>query len=532
MGKITRSQGIWGIAAFASIAGTALSSHAEITDARIANDGVRKFDMTLDLANSPDNTVMINGRELIIRFSAPIGDFDINTMLGKYPEQVLTVQTSYNVLLIEMAFDGEFQVTQDKSGMVVHYAPAEKPATDAVNAAQDFQDNTGATPSADTVAETRRAIIEARARMELGQYGHAREILSHIILADPDSVEARNALAEVEYRSGNWREAARQYGRVIARNHDPAIVRARQDILKQNGSFMGGGVQYQNNGSSNTQIVGTLNGRAFLRDDLLLQADFENRHIDADPFLQSDGSTADFGGERQKLALKLEQEISARTILQYRAYATQKSPGAGVEWQRNVIPGIAAIAIDYHQPYWDQTSAMVEYGTRDSLAVSYDVATVENWDIGFGTSLNRYGLNGNEDLARTVRLNGYVRDNFDIYNFPVFAGYRLDGEYPLAQEEKTAQGVTFRPLDVARREVHEFSIGHDIPLADYLTLSTGISYSYDRYGEQGFGFSGAFIGNLADEYETTLSFGHTANSSSSVGSSGSTFIGIAIKRYF
>jgi hypothetical protein len=527
LGKVTTLTGLYGFALCAGITGLAQPACAEITDVRIAGDGTRHFNMVLDLKNSPDNTVTPNGRELIVRFSDPIGAFDINTLIGKYPQQVLTVQTSYDVLLMEMAFEGAFKISQTTGQLEVDYSAASKPANAVNTPAQIAQKGT-----ATSAAETRRAIIEARARMELGQYGHARDILSHILKNDPDNLDARNALAEVEYQSGNWREAARQYGRVIATNHDPAIVRARQDILKQNASYMGGGAQFQNNGSSNTQIVGTLSGRAFVRNDLLLQMDLENRNIDADPFVNRNGANEGFTGNRQKLALKLDQEISARDIFQYRAYATQKSPGIGAEWQRSILPGIATIGFDYHQPYWDQTSAVVQYGTRDNLSLNYDIATANDWDIGLGTSLNRYGLDGDEDLARTLRLEGYVRDNFDIYTLPVFAGYRLDAEYPLSQTDKTAQGTTFRPLEVARREVHEFSIGHDLRLADYLTLSTGIAYSYDRYGEQGFGFSGALIGNLADQYETTLSFGHTANSSSSVGSSGSTFIGISIKQYF
>lgn len=528
VGNAATVRGLYTIALCTGIAGLAAPAHAEITDARITSDGTRNFNMVLDLKNSPDNTVMTNGRELIVRFSDPIGEFDINTLIGTYPEQVLTVQTSYDVLLMEMAFDGTFAVSQNNDQLTVNYN-APEPTTDAAVAPVQVPQ----TNAAAEAAETRREIIEARARMELGQYGHAREILGQILKNAPDSIEARNALAEVEYRSGNWREAARQYGRVISHNHDPAIVRARQDILKQNGSFIGAGAQFQDNGSSNTQIVATINGRAFIRDDLLLQMDLENRHIDADPFVNRNGANKGFTGERQKLALKLDQEISARDILQYRGYATQNAPGIGAEWQRNILPGIAAIGFDYHQPYWDQTSAVVQYGTRDNLAVTYDIVTSDDWDIGVGTSVNRYGLKGNEDLARTWRLEGYIRDNFDIYTIPVFAGYRLDAEYPLSETDKTAQdGTGFRPLDVARREVHEFSIGHDIRLADYLTLSTGVAYSYDRYGEQGFGFNGALIGNLADQYETTLSFGHTANSSNSVGSSGSTFIGISIKQYF
>lgn len=517
------------MAVIAGMAGMVRPAQAEVTDARITAEGTRDFNMVLDLRNSPYNSVMTNGRELIVRFSDPIGEFDLNSLIGQYPEQVLTVQTSYDVLLMEMAFDGKFDISQNDNQLAVHYTKPEKQA-------EAKPAPTTRIPLSDAenrAAETRRAIIEARARMELGQYGHAREILSAIIKNDPESVEARNALAEVEYRSGNWRETARQYARVIAHNHDPAIVRARQDILKQNGAFIGGGAQYQDNGSSNTQIVGTVNGRTFIRDDLLLAMDVENRHIDADPFIQRNGDNRGFTGDRQKLALRLDQEISARTIWQYRAYATQKSPGIGAEWQYNILPGTVSLGADYHQPYWDQTSAVVQYGTRDSIAANYDITQADSWDIGIGTSLNNYGLDGDANLARTWRLEGYVRDSFDIYNFPVFAGYRLDAEYPLAQTDKTdAAGNGFSPLDVARREVHEFSMGHDIRLADYLTLSTGIAYSYDRYGEQGFGFTGALIGNLADQYETTLSFGHTANSSNSVGSSGSTFIGITIKQYF
>lgn len=517
------------MAMVAGITGLMPHARADVTNANITASDAGRFRMVLDLRNSPDNSVTINDRELIIRFSAPIGDFDLNGLLGKYPEQILTVQTSYDVLLMQMAFDGKFEVSQSKDRLVVEYVRPEKPKerTTAPTARSPLS-------TAETrAAEMRRNIIEARARMELGQYGHAREILAHVIKSDPENIEARNALAEVEFRSGNWREAARQYGRVIAKNHDPAIVRARQDILKQNGAFIGGGAQYQSNGSSNTQIVGTLNGRAFIRDDLLLAMDIENRHIDADPFIQRDGRNRAFTGERQKIALRLDQEISSRTIVQYRGYATQKSPGIGAEWQYNILPGTVSLGADYHQPYWDQTSAVVQYGTRDAILAQYDVTQTDSWDFGIGASLNRYGLDGDQDLARTWRLEGYIRDNFDIYNFPVFAGYRLDAEYPLDQTNKTDQtGADFRPLDITRREVHEFSIGHDIQLADYLTLSGGIAYSYDRFGEQGFGFSGALIGNLADQYETTLSFGHTANASNSVGSSGSTFIGITIKQYF
>ncbi|OKH86259.1 porin family protein [Thalassospira sp. TSL5-1] len=517
------------MALFAGITGLGAHARAEVTNASITSNGTRDFRMTLDLRNSPDNAVTTNGRELIVRFSGPIGDFDLNGLLGKYPEQVLTVQTSYDVLLMQMSFDGKFEVSQSKDRLVVEYAqPAtadKAPMAPTVRAPLSTAEN--------RAAEMRRDIIEARARMELGQYGHAREILANVIKTNPENIEARNALAEVEFRSGNWREAARQYGRVIVQNHDPAIVRARQDILKQNGNFIGAGAQYQSNGSSNTQIVGTVNGRAFIRNDLLLALDVENRHIDADPFIKRDGRNSGFTGERQKIALRLDQEISSRTIMQYRGYATQKSPGIGAEWQYYILPGTISLGADYHQPYWDQTSAVVQYGTRDAVLANYDVTQIDSWDFGIGASLNRYGLDGDQDLARTWRLEGYIRDNFDIYNFPIFAGYRLDAEYPLDQTSKTDQtGADFRPLDVTRREVHEFSIGHDIRLADYLTLSGGIAYSYDRFGQQGFGFSGALIGNLADQYETTLSFGHTANSSNSVGSSGSTFIGISIKQYF
>ncbi len=527
--KVLSRTGLWGMALVAGMTGLVHHARADVTNASITTDGARDFKMTLDLRNSPDNSITTNGRELIIRFSGPIGEFDLNGLLGKYPEQVLTVQTSYDVLLMQMAFDGTFTISQSKDQLVVKYVKPEKTAKPQAAATVRSPLN----DAENQAAELRRNIIEARARMELGQYGHAREILANVIKTDPANIEARNALAEVEYRSGNWREAARQYGRVIVQNHDPAIVRARQDILKQNGSFIGAGGQYQNNGSSNTQIVGTVNGRAFIRDDLLLSMDIENRYIDADPFVQRDGRNQGFTGNRQKLALRLDQEISSRTIMQYRAYATQKSPGIGAEWQYNILPGTVSLGADYHQPYWDQTSAVVQYGTRDAVLAQYDVSQIDSWDFGIGASLNRYGLEGDDDLARTWRLEGYIRDNFDIYNFPVFAGYRLDAEYPLEQTNKTDQtGADFRPLEVTRREVHEFSIGHDIRLSDYLTLSGGIAYSYDRFGEQGFGFSGALIGNLADQYETTLSFGHTANSSNSVGSSGSSFIGIAFKQYF
>ena len=420
-----------------------------------------------------------DGRELVLRFSRPLGEISGDVALDRVPERleswVDNILYGYDSVVLVLGPGVEAAVATDPAGLNVALtrSPAAAPS-------RELQ-------VADRAAQRRLDYFRALALMEGGDLRPARTLLRDLLTQDPKDAQSTALLAQAEERLGRWRDAIMAYDTALELTPDePSLVRGKALLLHENSDRSRLDLDWQKVRNADMQRIARFSGVQELGRSTSLTWALERREVDVDSARRGDGRLESFHGARSRLEAALvhdwpELERSALAL-----YAAPQTLGAGYShlWRGDESETRAGFA--WSEPSFAFLEGIVDGGRRDRLFVQHENRLSDRWSLSLGAGYNRYGLSGEADLARSATLEGSLRYALNAVGPLASVAYVLDAEYVSHREERQdANGQPYTPLPAATREVHALQLNVEDYLTDYVRYAAQIGYAYDRRGRSG-----------------------------------------------
>ncbi|WP_431859077.1 tetratricopeptide repeat protein [Azospirillum sp.] len=446
-----------------------------------------------------------DGRELTLRFSKPIGDARVDSIAERLSGWVDGVQYGYDSLLLVLAPDVAATVGMDRDGVRVAFAPAPRAAA----------------PSAeDQTAERRLDYFRAVTMMEDGRVGAARTLLGTMLERDPADREAVDLLAQVAERQGRWREAVTLYGRALDLSPDnkPALD-ARKRLLREYGDQTRLDFDLFHVKNADVQRITRLTGNQDVGWNSTLRYTVERRTLDVDQTRRADGRLEAFHGQRLRGEMSLLHDWGNLDQSRLSLFAAPRTLGIGIGHDLRDTTGQTRLSLAVSEPTYAFVEGIVDAGRRDRLSVLREQRISERWGATLGGALNRYGLAGQNDLARSASVEGSLRYTFLMERPIASLAYVLDAEYVIRRAERfDPLGNLYVPLPVARREVHSLQVAVEDSYDSGFRYALQAGWSYDRFSKGG-PFAAGMVGyEMLDGLETGLRASHTISTTRGTGS--------------
>jgi hypothetical protein len=426
-----------------------------------------------------------DGREVTLRFSRPLGDAPVDSIPARLPGLVENAVQGYDSLLLVLAPGVTAGVAVESQGVQVRLTRAPAAGTPPPDAA---------TTAAPAVAGRRLDQLRAVVLMEEGNTREARRLLGELVERDPRDGQAVALLAAAEERLGRWREAARLYAlAAVLMPAEPGPPRDSARLRHDYGPFVRVESEIFQVRRADTQRVRRLSGRADVGDgardgagataaELLV----ENRDVSIDRSIRRDGQLRPFHGQRTRVEIAALHDLDNGDRARLALFAGPDTLGAGyvhaLRWDR----GETSLGVLWHEPVFTFVEAITGGGRRDRLFVRHEQSLGERWGAMLGASINRYGLSGAGDLARSAGVEAALRFTL-TQPAPVLAlVYGIDGEYVGRRSTVIdPAGVAVAPLPLVTREVHSLTLAVEEPLTDTVRLAGQAGYAWDRFNKGG-----------------------------------------------
>ncbi|PWC43140.1 tetratricopeptide repeat protein [Azospirillum sp. TSO22-1] len=449
-----------------------------------------------------------DGRELTLRFSKPIGDARVDAIAERLSGWVDGVQYGYDSLLLVLAPDVAATVGVDRDGVRVAFAPAPRAAAPSAPSAED------------QTAERRLDYFRAVTMMEDGRVGAARTLLGTMLEHDPADREAVDLLAQVAERQGRWREAVALYGRALNLSPDnkPALD-ARKRLLREYGDQTRLDFDLFHVKNADVQRITRLTGNQDVGWNSTLRYAIERRTLDVDQARQADGRLEPFHGQRLRGEMSLLHDWDNLDQSRLTLFAAPRTLGVGIGHDLRDTTGQTRFSLGFSEPTYAFVEGIVNAGRRDRLWVLREQRLSERWGATLGGALNRYGLAGQGDLARSASVEGSLRYTFWVERPIASLAYVLDAEYVGRRVERfDPLGNLYVPLPVARREVHSLQVALEDSYDGGFRYALQAGWSYDRFSKGGPFAAGTLGYEMLDGLESGLRASHTISTTRGTGS--------------
>ncbi|CAO3356759.1 tetratricopeptide repeat protein [Azospirillum palustre] len=416
-----------------------------------------------------------DGRELVLRFSRPLGDVPLDRVPERLESWVDNILYGYDSVVLVLGAGVEAAVATDPAGLSV--ALTRSPAAAPTREAQ----------AADRAAQRRLDYFRALALMEGGDLRPARTLLRDLLEQDPKDAQSTALLAQAEERLGRWRDAIMAYDTALELTPgEPSLVRGKALLLHETADRSRLDLDWQKVRGADMQRIARFSGVQELGRSTSLTWALERREVDVDSARREDGRLEPFHGARSRLEAALVHDWPELERSTLSLYAAPRTLGAGYShlWRGDESETRAGFA--WSEPSFAFLEGIVDGGRRDRLFVQHENRLSDRWSLSLGAGYNRYGLSGEADLARSATLEGSLRYTLNTVGPLASVAYVLDAEYVAHREERQdANGQPYIPLPAATREVHALQVNVEDYLTDYVRYAAQIGYAYDRRGRSG-----------------------------------------------
>ena len=168
--------------------------------------------------------------------------------------------------------------------------------------------------------------------------------------------------------------------------------------------------------------------------------------------------------------------------------------GAGAHAELPDSSGTTLLRAEYRRPDWDFFQSIINQGTRDRVALGRRQQFGHDLTGRLEVALNRYNVQGQSDVDRTVTLTGELRLGNLAGVTGLSVAYVFDSEFILKQSKQVApNGSLFSPLDLVDRAVNAVTLSY----AGALGRSTSVPLTYEfsgGYGSDIYGKAGPLLG--------------------------------------
>ncbi|MBP2300613.1 hypothetical protein [Azospirillum picis] len=462
-----------------------------------------------------------NGRELVLRFSRPLGDVALDTVPERLQSWVDNILYGYDSVALVLASDVEATVLPEPGGVTVALArkPAARPAPQAV--------------AADRAAERRIGYFRALAMMEEGEARPARKLLRGLLAQNPDDAQSTALLAQAEERLGRWREALLAYDGALKLTPDePSLVEGKARVLHENADRLRLDVDWQRVRNAETQRITRAGGVQEIGGSTRFTWSFERRDVDIGAARRADGRLEAFHDARSRLDVGLVHDWPELQRSSLTFYAAPRTLGAGYThaWRSEEAETRAGFALK--EPNFAFLEGIIGAGRRDRLFVQHEERLSSRWALALGAGWNRYGLAGSADLARSATVEGSLRYTLNTEGPLTSVAYVLDAEYVGRRKERLdALGQIYVPLPAATREVHAVQLNIEDHITDYVRYAAQVGYAYDRRGQSGPQGAVSLAWEPAENLEVGLRASHARSTARGSASAVDSVGGFLVWRY-
>jgi hypothetical protein len=357
----------------------------------------------------------------------------------------------------------------------------------------------------------RMQLLDARLQRETGHNPKAMDTLKTLDAKYPEHVQVsfQNGITE-EYLE-RWRDAHTHLlkaHRNAPQNEDVAAILHR--VWEKERPRVKLDHEWEHRGSTADLHVTTLSGHAYLKPYTRIGVTSELNRFDTDPIRRANGVIEATDGVRHRNELYLQHAYEGGDMARASLYAGSNAVGAGAQYRLADDYGSTRLYAEYQRPNWDFIEGIAESAVRDRVGVDRRFVITPRLYAGLGGALNRYDLENDDDVARTVSWNGNVR--YQIYpGDPILTlGYAIDGEYRKDEMLKLdAGGVQYLPLPLRSREIHFVDVSAYKEINEDLVLQGYLGYGYDRLGDSGPAIGGSVTKSVGDHFEAQARASHS-----------------------
>ena len=356
-------------------------------------------------------------------------------------------------------------------------------------------------------------------------YFQALCLSNELLVLYPCSARVRAERSSLEWNLNHWRKAF-CYNRQ-ARSIDPEneiYCLAQNEIMRTHRPELMVSGEYRVTGEFQKERYAYFSYRHSINasNQLFARIDFDDIHIE-DYVNPNTGVLEDIETVRYKGELSWICRLWSGGVLTPSFYFSEKDFGGGIHYVQPDLRGSTLLALEYNRPNWDFTQTIIDFGTRDMVAVRRLQPLFPSFEVSVGGGLNRYNLEGLENAATSWSLEGsatYLLSKLNclrrmlgkegVLSF----NYYLDAEYKLSVKEKKGPlEQPYTPLPLVSRETHSAFIFMAKRFGKFLAIDGFGGMSYDRevrgsavpiWGSQ------IFIGDL-DRFHARFEYSHSTS---------------------
>jgi len=422
----------------------------------------------------------LQGKNLILMFGEPIQTQGIENFVQEIPSWIKSIKSGYDSLLIQTTNSAAFQVLKDKNQIIVQIKQSPSKQVKQV----DMED-------------LELLHLESSLLLQTDKFeAHSR--LTQMLEAYPKDPKIMADLASVEERLGRWRQAIKHYE--CALRIDPSSIdnlRAKSFLHGRFGPQVNVEQYYRDTTNLEVQSVSRVTARQSYCSDYMVGVSFENRIIN-DNIIRPriNGTLQTFEGNRQQWNSYVEKAHDFSTT-RFSIVGQETQPGASLEHRRQLPLGELSLAGIYHEPYWEFVEGLVDEGTADRVRLQWiyeghspiigKYRSKNPFSGSLGVSLNRYGVEDDNNVAESVKIQAELRYQI-IRLWPwLSVGYQFNSEYVnLTETRVDSAGTNFNPLPVQTIQVQSWdvSLTNQVNKNLRFDLSSGFKYD-DRVDSKG-----------------------------------------------
>ena len=434
-----------------------------------------EFRLTFDRPVTVDTET--DGRELVLRFDAPLDAAQLDELPRRFPGWIEGAQAGYDSALLRAVRPVDFRVAA--TGGTVTVAMRELPPPARV--ALPFEP-----PPPPGPTERRLDLARAQLLLESGRTIEAHSRLARLYRAAPQDRDVALKLAIAEERLGRLRRAASLYGKALSLAvDDPAAIREFARLNREVGRQVRLDQTVQWAGETETQYIVEFNAQAMAYAEDAVGLRVQNRLLEHDQLTRANGRSGAFSGSFQQADLTYVNENDLGLTTGHVLAATE-SLGAALRHEMHLDDLRVFAGAAVQAPAWDLVQGLVDGGTEDRLEAGLE-SPIGRFGVGsMQVSLSRYGVDGDGDVARSAGLIGNLRWRVPMAFDGLSLGYGFDAEYTLDVDQRLDDdGVEFRPFPLTTTEIHSIDMSWGEDLTDYVRFDATLGYAYDRYNAKG-----------------------------------------------
>jgi hypothetical protein len=409
-------------------------------------------EITLRWPAPVEHTASVNGRELLLQFNRAIETPENTVLPEQLPLWIESVVLGFDTMLIRASRDVTYDVRAEGDALVIRLdtAPAREPVSG---------------PEAEE-GELRLQILRAQLLTARRQHGLAQHLLEELIANHPGNVPALSNLAQLEQQIGRWRRSSGLLDRVLQIDpHNEEARELRSEVLAEHASRIRAEAEIKSVSAGRTEHISRFSAHALLKSDLRLGMAVDYNHTTSSSGIYN----------RQRTELYLRRDFQRGSDIRLSGFGTRGQVGGGFRYSRTDYTGNFHAQAEYRRPFWEFLESIAGYGVRDRAEIHRNQRLDRMFDSRLTVALNRYGIDGNENIARSLAFDG------GISRAVLHSNPHLALEYSFDKE--SVRGLDPGTIPLVSREVHAASIMGQVRFTRRLAAEGFWGFVRDRLGE-------------------------------------------------